>query len=40
MNRVPPTATPESEQVLQPTRPNEPPQYISKTPVSTVWINK
>ncbi|MBS1604328.1 MAG: glycoside hydrolase family 127 protein [Bacteroidetes bacterium] len=39
MNRVPTTATPESEQVLQPTRPNEPPQYTSKTPVSTVWIN-
>ena len=40
MNRVPTTATPESEQVLQPTRPNEPPQYISKTPVSTVWIKE
>ena len=40
MNRVPTTETPESEQVLQPTRPNEPPQYISKTPVSTVWINR
>ena len=40
MNRVPTTETPESEQVLQPTRPNEPPQYISKAPVSTVWINR
>ncbi len=40
LNRVPTTATPEAQQVLQPTRPNEPPQYINKAPSSIVWIKK
>ncbi|HXO74147.1 MAG TPA: hypothetical protein VN824_02930, partial [Puia sp.] len=40
LNRVPTTATPEAQQVQQPTRPNEPPQYISKAPTSIVWIKK
>jgi DUF1680 family protein len=40
LNRVPPTATPEAQQVQQPTRPNEPPQYINKAPSSIVWIKK
>jgi len=39
MNRVATTATPQSEQVLAPTRPNEPPVYVERGPVSTVWIN-
>lgn len=40
LNRLPTTATPEAQQVLQPTRPNEPPQYINKAPTSIVWIKK
>jgi len=40
LNRVPTTATPEAQQVLQPARPNEPPQYINKAPSSIVWIKK
>ncbi|HEY4288461.1 MAG TPA: beta-L-arabinofuranosidase domain-containing protein [Puia sp.] len=40
LNRLPTTATPEAQQVLQPTRPNEPPQYINKAPSSIVWIKE
>jgi DUF1680 family protein len=40
MNRVPPTATPQSTQVIQPARPNQPPQYIEQTPSSIIWIKK
>jgi uncharacterized protein len=40
MNRTPTTATPESAQVVQPTKPNEPPQYIDRGPTSIVWIKK
>jgi len=39
MNRVMPTATPQATEVQAPTRPNEPPRYTERTPVSTVWIN-
>jgi hypothetical protein len=40
MNRVPPTPTPKSDYVQQPARPNEPPTYVEKTPVSIVWIKE
>jgi DUF1680 family protein len=40
LNRAAVTATPESTQILQPTRPNEPPSYINKTPTSIVWIKE
>jgi len=40
MNRVPPTATPQSTQVVQPSRPNQPPQYIEQAPSSIIWIKK
>ena len=40
MNRVPPTATPQSSWVQQPTLPNEPPKYLDKTPLSIIWIKE
>ena len=40
MNRVTPTATPQSTQIIQPARPNQPPQYIEQTPSSIIWIKK
>ncbi len=40
MNRVAPTPTPVSSRIQQPTRPNEPPKYLDKTPVSIVWIKE
>ncbi len=40
MNRATPTATPQSTQVIQPARPNQPPQYIEQTPESIIWIKK
>jgi DUF1680 family protein len=40
LNRVPTTATPEAAQVVAPTRPNEPPQYINRGPSSILWIKK
>ncbi|MBS1660530.1 MAG: glycoside hydrolase family 127 protein [Bacteroidetes bacterium] len=40
LNRTPTTATPESQQVVAPTRPNEPPQYITRGPSSIVWIKQ
>ena len=41
LNRLQPTATPQSTTVTQPTRPNEPPQPVTgRTPVSIVWIKK
>jgi uncharacterized protein len=40
MNRVSPTPTPQSTRLKQPTRPNEPPKYLDKTPVSIVWIKE
>ncbi|HWK07518.1 MAG TPA: beta-L-arabinofuranosidase domain-containing protein [Puia sp.] len=40
MNRATPTATPQSTQVIQPTRPNQPPQYVEQTPGSIIWIKK
>ncbi|QKJ30589.1 glycoside hydrolase family 127 protein [Mucilaginibacter mali] len=39
LNRVPTTATPQSTYIaIPPTRPNEPPKYVERDPVSTVWI--
>jgi DUF1680 family protein len=40
MNRVSPTPTPQSTRLKQPTRPNEPPKYLDKAPVSIVWIKE
>ncbi|HTI10833.1 MAG TPA: beta-L-arabinofuranosidase domain-containing protein [Puia sp.] len=40
MNRVTPTATPQSTQIIQPARPNQPPQYVEQTPSSIIWIKK
>jgi hypothetical protein len=40
MNRVAPTATPQSSRVQQPTLPNEPPKYLEKTPLSIIWIKE
>jgi DUF1680 family protein len=37
LNRMQPTAVPVSE-VVKPTRPNEPPKYIDRSPTSIVWI--
>ncbi|MBO9618459.1 MAG: glycoside hydrolase family 127 protein [Niabella sp.] len=39
MNRVAVTALPQSDEVLAPTRPNEPPRYVEREPLSKVWIN-
>lgn len=40
LNRVEPTPLPSSPRVIQSTRPNEPPRYVSGASVSTVWIKK
>lgn len=40
MNRATPTATPQSTQVFQPSRPNQPPQYVEQAPSSIIWIKK
>jgi DUF1680 family protein len=40
MNRAAPTATPQSTQVIQPARPNQPPQYVEQAPNSIIWIKK
>ena len=40
MNRAQPTPTPQSDWILQPMAPGEPPQYKPKTPASIIWIKE
>ncbi|MES2277684.1 MAG: beta-L-arabinofuranosidase domain-containing protein [Bacteroidota bacterium] len=40
LNRVPVTDEPQAEKILVPTRPNEPPKYVDREPVSLIWIKK
>jgi len=40
LNRTPTTETPQAAQVVAPTKPNEPPQYIDRGPTSIIWIKK
>jgi DUF1680 family protein len=40
LNRATPTPYPQSTQVLQPTKPNQPPQYIDRLPSSIIWIKQ
>jgi DUF1680 family protein len=40
LNRTDPTPYPQSTQVLQPTKPNQPPQYIDRSPTSIIWIKQ